>query len=79
MDIIFAILIQIWLYQKKIHSLSQHHGLPHWKCVLRYCDKFPDISITHQEKNKDATNRCSTIHFHVYHNVSRLLNFLYHH
>ena len=26
---------------------SQNHGLPHWKCVLRCCEKFPVISIPH--------------------------------
>ena len=50
--------------------LSQHHGLPHWKCVLLCCKKCPSLSISFLEKNKDAMNVCSTIHFHVYRNVS---------
>ena len=50
---------------------SQHHGLPHWKCTLRCCEKFPGISIPHQETNKDATNMCSKIRFHAYWNLSR--------
>ena len=50
---------------------SQHHGLPHCKCVLHCCKKFPSLSIPHMDKNKDATNMCSTINFHVYRNVSR--------
>ena len=50
---------------------AQHHGLPHWKCVLLCCDKCLGISIPHQEKNTYATNTCSTIRFNVYCNVSR--------
>ena len=49
---------------------SKHHGLPQWKCVFLYCEKFPGISIPHQETNTDATNMCLTIRFHVYPNVS---------
>ena len=50
---------------------SQHHGLPHCKCALLCCDKFPIIIIPHQETNKDATNTCSAIRFHFSRNVSR--------
>ena len=50
---------------------SQHHGIPHWKFILLFCEKYPGIIITHQEKNKYATNTCPTIRFHVYCNVSR--------
>ena len=49
---------------------SQHHGLPHYKFVLRCCKKGPGISISCHETNKDATKTCSTIHFYLYHNVS---------
>ena len=27
------------------------HALPHWKCVLRCCDKYPYINLPDQEKN----------------------------
>ena len=53
----------------------KHHGLPHLKCVLRFCDKCPSIFLPSQEANKDTTNMCPTIKFHVYQNVS---NFTFH-
>ena len=28
------------------------HALPHWKCVLRRCDKCTCINITDQETDK---------------------------
>ena len=45
--------------------------MPHWKCVLWFCEKSPSINILHQETNKDTTNMCSKISFHVYRNLSR--------
>ena len=48
---------------------SKHHELLHWKCVLYCCDKWPSIVIPSHEANKDTTNTCLTIIFHVYHNV----------
>ena len=44
--------------------------IPNWKCLLCYCDKFLSIVITIQEENKDTTNTCPTIKFHIYRNVS---------
>ena len=52
---------------------SQHHGLSHWKCVLRCCEKCPSITISNQDKNKDATNMFSKIRFHVYRDISRCI------
>ena len=49
---------------------SIYHGLPHWECVLHCCDKCPSISLTGQGGNKDTTNICPTIQFHVYRHVS---------
>ena len=49
---------------------SQHHGLPHWKCVLLCCNKCPSLIIHLLDTNKDATNKRLTIHFHLYINVS---------
>ena len=49
---------------------SEHHGIPHWKCVLRCCDNFPIIVLPSQKENKDTTNMCPTLIFHVYRNVS---------
>ena len=53
------------------HCPSQHHGLQNCKCELICCKKCPILIIPSLETNKDATNMCSTIHFHVYRNVSR--------
>ena len=50
---------------------SQHNELLQWKCVLCCCEKYPGISIPCQKTNKYATNMCSKIGYHVYHNVSR--------
>ena len=47
-----------------------HHGLPHWKYVLRSCDKLPNIVIPSQDENKYITNTWPTIIFHVYRNIS---------
>ena len=48
----------------------EHHGISYWKCVLRCCDKVPIIVLPSQKENKYTTNTCTTIRFHVYHNVS---------
>ena len=37
-------------------SVKQHHGLPHYKCVLSCCEKCHSISIPCLESNNDATN-----------------------
>ena len=57
-------------YENNDPCPSQHHWIPHWKYVLRCCEKFPSISIPHQEKNTYATNTCSTISCHIYRNAS---------
>ena len=49
----------------------KNHGLQHCKYVLHCCDKCPIIFLTIQEANKNTTNTCPTIIFHVYRNVSR--------
>ena len=54
---------------KMFPCISTHRGQPHWKCVLRCCDKLLSIFIPSQESNKDTTNICSTISFHVHKNV----------
>ena len=47
----------------------KHHGLPHWKFVLCFCDKCPIITLPSYEENKDTTNTCPTMRFHVYRNT----------
>ena len=49
---------------------SKHHGLPHCKCVLCCCDKWPSIVQPSQEANKDITNTLSKIYFHFHRNFS---------
>ena len=50
---------------------SENHGLPHWKCVLRFFDKCPSITLSIQESDKYTTHTFSTICFHIYCNISR--------
>ena len=50
-----------------------HHGIPHWKGVLRCFEKCPSILIPSQEENKDTTNMFTTIFFHVYRNYHVVL------
>ena len=44
---------------------SKNHGLPHWKYMLRCCDKGSIIVLPSREANKDTTNTFTTIIFHV--------------
>ena len=46
------------------------HYIPHWKCLLRYFDKYPSIFIPIQEANRDTPNTYPTITFNVYINIS---------
>ena len=55
----------------KLNCTYKHHGIPHCKYVLHCCDKCPSIFLPSQEANKDTTNTCPTITFHVYLNISR--------
>ena len=49
---------------------SKNHVPPQFKCVLKCCYKFLSIVIPSQYANKDTTNTCPEIRFHVYQNVS---------
>ena len=46
------------------------HVLPHWKCVLRYCAKFPRINIPDQETYDKPSNPSPSISFHIYNLIS---------
>ena len=64
-----------WCHCRHVHGkmcpcTSKYHALQHYKCVLRCYGKFPSIALPSQEENEDITNSCSTIIFHVYHDVS---------
>ena len=43
------------------------HALPHCKCVLQWCFKFPSIHLTDQETDDQYFNTSPSIRFHVYH------------
>ena len=47
------------------------HELPHWKCVLRCCEKFPGINIPDQETYDQYSNTIPSIRFHIYHLIVR--------
>ena len=44
--------------------------LPHWKCVLRCCAKYPSINIPDQETDDKHPNPSHSIRFHIYHMVA---------
>ena len=46
------------------------HALPHWKCVMRCCVKFPSINITDQETDDNYSNTINYICFHIYHLIA---------
>ena len=53
-------------------ALSQSdHALPHWKCVLRCCDKCPSINLPDQEIDYQYPDTSPSIRFHVYHIIAR--------
>ena len=47
-----------------------YNALPHWRCVLRYCDKFICVNIPDQEKYDKYSNTSASILFHIYHLIS---------
>ena len=50
---------------------TPQHELPHWNCVLRFCDNCPRIDIPSQELDKRPSNKRTTITFHVYQLIER--------
>ena len=44
-----------------------YHALPHWKCVLRCCDKCPYINFPDQETDIQYSETTPSIRFHIYH------------
>ena len=47
------------------------HALPHCKCVLRCCAKFPRINIPDQETDYQYPDTSPSICFHINHLVAR--------
>ena len=45
--------------------------LPHWKCVMRCCAKYPSINIHEQEIDDQYFNTITSISFHIYHLIAR--------
>ena len=44
------------------------HALPHWKCVLRCCDKFSSVNLPDQETDDQYSDTRPSIRFHI-HNI----------
>ena len=56
-----------YMKNSTIHSYPQSdYALPHWKCVLQCCTKFPYAIITDQETDYKYSNTSPSIQFHVY-------------
>ena len=53
-----------------VYSQSDY-ALPHWKCVLQCCAKFPSINLTDQETEYQYTDTSPSICFHIYHIIAR--------
>ena len=47
------------------------HALPHWKCVLRCCAKFPSINLPGQETYDQYPDTSLSIRFHIYRIIER--------
>ena len=47
------------------------HVLPHCKCVLKCCAKFPSIDLPDQETDDQYPNTSPSISFHIYHMITR--------
>ena len=46
-------------------------AFPHWKCVLRFCSKWPCINLPDQEIDNQYSEITSSIRFHIYHIIGR--------
>ena len=47
------------------------HKLPHRKCVLQFCAKFPYINPPDQETDTNYEEITPSIRFHIYHIIGR--------
>ena len=47
------------------------HALPHWKCVMWCCAKFPIVNIPDQETDDQYSNTSPSVLFHIYHLFAR--------
>ena len=46
------------------------HSLPHYKCVMQCCDKFPSINLPDQVIDDQYHNTIPSISFHMYHIIA---------
>ena len=46
------------------------HELPHWKCVLRCCENFPNVNLPDQEIYDQYSSTIPSIIFHINHIIS---------
>ena len=47
------------------------HALPHWKCLLQCCVKYPKINLPDQETDDQYPDTSPSIRFHSYHLIER--------
>ena len=45
---------------------QSYRALPHLKCVMRCCAKYPSITIPDQETDDKYSNTSLSIRFHIY-------------
>ena len=50
---------------------QSYHALPHRKCVMQCCAKFPSINLPDQETDDQYSNTSTSISFHIYHLIAR--------
>ena len=48
-----------------------YHALPHWKCVMPCCAKFPSVNLPYQETDDQYSNTSPYINFRIYHITAR--------
>ena len=51
--------------------LQSDHALPHWKCGMGCCAKFPSVNLPDQETDDQYSNTSPSIRFHIYHIIVR--------
>ena len=47
------------------------HALPHWKCFMRCCDKFPRVNHPDRETDDKYSDNSPSIHFPIYYLIVR--------
>ena len=50
---------------------QSYHALPNWKCIMRYCAKYPGINIPDQETYDQYSDTSQSICFHIYLLITR--------